>query len=67
MASKIDKLLNTHENLVHSEDMKVVSHVQRFHEEWLINTIMIEGVDVLPPIDSQTAQRGADFFCVDGR
>jgi len=40
------KLLQKHDNLVHSEMMKVTSHVQRDAHEWIINTVMIEGCDV---------------------
>lgn len=41
------KLLEKHENLVHSEGMKVVSHVQREQkDEWLLNTLMVQGYDV---------------------
>ena len=46
MKSPVDKLLKRHEKLVHSEKVKVVSHVQRNAGEWIINTIMIEGYDV---------------------
>ncbi len=42
----VDKLLSEHKNLVHSENLKVSSHVQREDDDWLINTIMIEGYDV---------------------
>jgi len=42
----VDKLLNTHHKLTHSEMVKVTSHVQRDTKEWVINTIMIEGCDV---------------------
>lgn len=38
--------LDQHPDLVHSEDMKVTSHVQRKEGEWIINTIMVEGYDV---------------------
>lgn len=44
--SDVEKLLDKHENLTHSEDMKVISHVQRKDDGWLANTLMIEGVDV---------------------
>lgn len=44
--SEIAKLLAKHDNLTHSEDRKVVSHVQRREDEWMINTIMVEGQDV---------------------
>jgi len=40
------KLLKKHAELVHSEMMKVTSHVQREIDDWNINTIMIEGCDV---------------------
>jgi len=51
MAKKtaIDKLLSEHQELVHSEDIKVVSHVQRAdrqNDEWYVNTIMLENIDV---------------------
>ena len=43
MKSPVDKMLEKHQELVHSEMMKVTSHVQRFDGEWLHNTLMIEG------------------------
>ena len=46
MKSESEKLLEKHEGLVHSEMLKVVSHVQRNTDEWVINTIMVEGYDV---------------------
>jgi hypothetical protein len=42
----LDKLLNTHAKLVHSESVKVVSHVQRVTNEWVLNTLMIDNCDV---------------------
>ena len=42
----VSKLIKTHEKLVHSEQMKVVSHVQRDTKDWILNTVMIEGCDV---------------------
>lgn len=39
-------LVNKHEKLVHSEHKKVISHVQRDIDDWVLNTIMLEGVDV---------------------
>ncbi|MCG6939365.1 MAG: hypothetical protein LJE83_14495 [Gammaproteobacteria bacterium] len=42
----VKKLLKTHPKLVHSENMKVVSHVQRDTDDWILNTLMIEGYDV---------------------
>lgn len=46
MNNDADKLLQKHDSLVHSEMMKVTSHVQRDAHEWIINTVMIEGCDV---------------------
>ena len=46
MKSDPDKLLKKHKNLVHSEMLKVTSHVQRQDDDWIINTLMIEGYDV---------------------
>ncbi|MES9856676.1 MAG: hypothetical protein ABW166_08760 [Sedimenticola sp.] len=43
MKSPVDKLLKTHEELIHSDNQKVISHVQREDGEWLINTVLIEG------------------------
>lgn len=42
----VKKLLSTHQKLTHSENMKVVSHVQRDTKEWVLNTVMLEGYDV---------------------
>lgn len=42
----IDKLLTKHNQLNHSENQKVVSHVQREDGDWVRHTIMLEGVDV---------------------
>jgi hypothetical protein len=42
----IKKLLQTHQQLTHSENMKVLSHVQRDDKEWIINTLMIEDCEV---------------------
>ena len=46
MKSPVDKLLKSHQQLTHSDMMKVVSHVQRESGEWFINTLMIEDVDI---------------------
>ena len=46
MKDEAKMLLNKHAKLVHSEMMKVTSHVQRDADEWIVNTIMIEGCDV---------------------
>ena len=44
--SPIDKLLDKHRHLTHSENMKVVSHVQREENDWWFNTLMIQHYDV---------------------
>ena len=48
MQTDSKKLLKKHEQLTHSDNMKVSSHVQRKEKdsEWIINTLMIEGCDV---------------------
>ena len=46
MKSDADKLLKKHDNLIHSEMLKVTSHVQREAGEWKINTIMVEGYNI---------------------
>ena len=45
MSTAPEKLLKKHEKLVHSEMMKVTSHVQREVGDWILNTLMIEGCD----------------------
>jgi len=47
MTSKqANELIKKHQKLTHSENQKVISHIQREDDEWYINTIMIQGVDV---------------------
>lgn len=48
MRSNPDKLIKKHQELIHSDMMKVTSHVQRPEKDtdWIVNTIMIEGYDV---------------------
>ncbi|OKY25379.1 MULTISPECIES: hypothetical protein [Thalassotalea] len=47
MAKKaINKLLENHKQLIHSESLKVISHVQREEDDWILNTIMLENIDV---------------------
>jgi hypothetical protein len=43
---KIEALLKKHKNLVHSENLKVISHVQRQDGDWIRHTVMIEDVEV---------------------
>lgn len=41
-----EKLVKKHQELTHSEQVKVVSHVQRDKGEWVLNTVMIEDCEV---------------------
>lgn len=45
MATETDKLVKKHQNLTQSDDMKVLSHVQRDDGDWVLHTVMIEGCD----------------------
>ena len=42
----VKKLLKTHDQLHQLDGVKVVSHVQRNTDDWVLNTIMLEGHDV---------------------
>ena len=46
MPSDVDKLLKKNEKLNQLDGIKVVSHVQRESDSWVINTLMLEGYDV---------------------
>ncbi len=46
MYSDPQKLIKNNRQLIHSELMKVVSHVQREQGDWVLHTVMIEGCDV---------------------
>ncbi len=46
METDPDKLLKRHDRLVHSDGVKVTSHVQREKGEWFLNSLMIEGCEV---------------------
>lgn len=46
MKPEPEKLLKKHNKLVHSDMMKVSSHVQRESDGWFINTLMLEGYEV---------------------
>lgn len=45
MSSTPEKLLKAHRELVHSDNRKVTSHVQRLAGDWYINTLMLEGCE----------------------
>ncbi|PCI54667.1 MAG: hypothetical protein COB45_08090 [Gammaproteobacteria bacterium] len=40
------KLILRHPKLIHTENIKVISHVQRESDDWQLNTLMLDGVDV---------------------
>jgi len=44
--SDVKKLLKKHGQLNQLDNAKVESHVQRHKDDWVINTIMLEGYDV---------------------
>ena len=44
--SDIERLTEKHKGLTLSEDKKVVSHVQREKDDWILNTVMIEDYDI---------------------
>ncbi len=46
ITSDPDKLLKKNQALIHSDGLKVSSHVQRDIGDWMLNTIMIHGYDV---------------------
>ncbi|REL27606.1 hypothetical protein DXX93_14265 [Thalassotalea euphylliae] len=43
---QINKLLEQHHKLIHSESLKVKSHVQRENGDWILNTLMLDNIDV---------------------
>ncbi len=46
MKSSPEKLVKKHQELTHTDGAKVVSHVQRSQDEWILNTVMIEGCEI---------------------
>ena len=40
------KLTQRHQKLTHTENIKVISHVQRESDDWQLNILMLDGVDV---------------------
>lgn len=46
MRSDPEQLLKQHRKLIHTETCKVTSHVQRELDDWILNTVMIDGYDV---------------------
>ena len=46
MKSDVDKLLKKRQQLNQLDSVKVISHVQREDDGWVVNTLMLEGYDV---------------------
>ncbi|MCY7294296.1 hypothetical protein [Alteromonas sp. a30] len=46
MATETEKLLTRHHDLIQSDNLKVVSHVQREDGDWIQHSLMIEGIEV---------------------
>lgn len=64
MQSDVKKLLKKHQKLVQSDAMKVTSHVQTDKDEWIINTVMVEGCDAPFKFKRQQAYRNLKGACV---
>lgn len=54
-----ETLLKKRPALIHSEDVKVASHVQREEGDWILHTLMIAGYDV--PFVYKRKQRYQDL------
>lgn len=46
MNKEVKQLINQHKKLTHTDSIKVISHVQRESDDWFINTLILEGIDV---------------------
>jgi hypothetical protein len=46
MKTDSQKLIKKHKELIHTDNLKVKSHVQREQGDWFVNTLMFEDVDV---------------------
>ncbi len=40
------KLIEKHDKLTHTDNINVVSHVQRELDDWYLNTLMLDNIDV---------------------
>ena len=47
------KLIEQHKKLVHTDNIKVISHVQRESDDWVINTLMLENIMLLLNINEK--------------
>jgi len=57
MQVEAKKLTGKHQQLTHTELMKVTSHVQRQSGEWILNTLMVDGCDVPFKFKRKTAYK----------
>lgn len=46
MKTETEKLLQKHKQLTNTDMAKVASHVQRTQDDWILNTVVIEGCEV---------------------
>lgn len=46
MQTDPDKLVKKHHKLTHSDELTVISHMQREKDGWFINSIMLEGCEL---------------------
>lgn len=46
MATEPKKLVKKPDPMIQSDGLKVISHVQRKQQEWILHTLMCEGIDV---------------------
>lgn len=46
MPTDAEKLVRKHRELTHTDNVRVVSHVQRDEDDWVRHTLMLEGIDV---------------------
>lgn len=46
MTSESAKLVKKHQQLIHTDNVKVISHVQREDNDWFVNTLMFENIEV---------------------
>lgn len=46
MKTETEKLLEKHKELTNTDMAKVASHVQRTQDDWILNTVLIEGHEV---------------------
>ena len=54
---KAGDLTGKHQQLTHTEFLKVISHVQRQSDQWIINTVMVERYDVPFRFNRKTAYK----------